>query len=157
MQERFQEASGRFEGLLATPESPEYDRVRAAWNLMYAHEPAVAIEARSTRDVVEAVNLASSIGGGVAVQATGHGFTSRAGDDTVLIATSRLDTVEIDSEARTARIGAGAQWGPVLAAAQEHGLAPLLGSSLTVGALGYTLGGGFGWLGRKHGLAADEV
>lgn len=157
MQERFQEASGRFEGLLTTPESPEYDRVRAAWNLMYAHEPAVAIEARSTRDVVEAVNLASSIGGGVAVQATGHGFASRAGEDTVLIATSRLDTVEIDAEARTARIGAGAQWGPVLAAAQEHDLAPLLGSSLTVGALGYTLGGGFGWLGRKHGLAADEV
>src|SRR5690606_34854601 len=105
----------------------------------------------------EAVNLASSIGGGVAVQATGHGFASRAGEDTVLIATSRLDTVEIDAEARTARIGAGAQWGPVLAAAQEHDLAPLLGSSLTVGALGYTLGGGFGWLGRKHGLAADEV
>jgi hypothetical protein len=63
----------------------------------------------------------------------------------------------VDPEARVAYVEAGATWAPVLAQAQAHGLAPLLGSSPDVGAVGYTLGGGYGWLGRKHGLATDSV
>jgi hypothetical protein len=68
-----------------------------------------------------------------------------------------MNQVDIDPQAQTARIESGAKWGKVLEKAQEHGLAPLLGSSPTVGAVGYTLGGGLGWLARKYGLSSDSV
>lgn len=156
MQERFHPVADRLDGSLVTPDDPEYDRARGAWNLMYSHRPSLVVEAGSVQDVVEAVNLAGAVGARVAVQATGHGFTSPADDD-VLILTAGLDKVEVDEKARTARVGAGVTWAPVLAAAQKRGLAPLLGSSPGVGAVGYTLGGGFGWLGRRYGLATDLV
>ncbi len=65
--------------------------------------------------------------------------------------------VGIDPQARTATVEGGARWSAVLSAASEHGLAPLLGSSPGIGVVGYTVGGGFGWLGRRHGLAVDRV
>src|SRR5690606_2881313 len=71
--------------------------------------------------------------------------------------TGGIDHVEVDPVMGTARVGAGVKWGPVLEQAQRHGLAPLLGSSPDVGAVGYTLGGGCGWLGRRYGLAVDRV
>jgi FAD/FMN-containing dehydrogenase len=146
----------RLEGAAISPGDPDYDRTRAAWNLHFDHRPAVVVEAASVADVVEAVRYADEQNLRIAIQATGHGVTSLA-DGAVLIKTGRLDDVAIDPESRTARLGGGVTWGPVLAAAQEHGLAPLLGSSPGVGAVGYTLGGGFGWLGRRYGLAVDHV
>jgi FAD/FMN-containing dehydrogenase len=92
----------------------------------------------------------------VAIQATGHGV-ARAVDGDMLIVTKELDEVTVDDDAWTARIGAGVTWGPVLEAAQDVGLAPLLGSTTGVGAIGYTLGGGMGWLARRYGLSADLV
>ena len=65
--------------------------------------------------------------------------------------------VEIDAEARRARVAAGALWLEVTEPASEHGLAPLAGSSPDVGVVGYALGGGVSWLARKHGLAANSV
>ena len=102
------------------------------------------------------MRFARSHGLPVAVSATGHGMV-RTADGAVLVLTRRLDGVAVDPDARRAVLGAGVQWGPVLALAQTHGLAPLLGSAPHVGAVGYTLGGGYGWLGRQHGLAADRV
>jgi hypothetical protein len=75
----------------------------------------------------------------------------------MLVLTHRLDEIRIDGEAWTAWVGAGVKWAPVLERAQHHGLAPLLGSSPDVGAVGYTLGGGMGWLARRFGLSADHV
>ena len=146
----------RLEGVAISPKDPNFDRARAAWNLHFEHRPAVVVEAASVTDVVEAVRYANAQDLPIAIQATGHGVTSVA-DGALLIKTGRLDHVAIDPESRTARLGGGVTRGPVLAAAQEHGLAPLLGSSPGVGAVGYTLGGGFGWLGRKYGLAVDHV
>jgi FAD/FMN-containing dehydrogenase len=65
--------------------------------------------------------------------------------------------VTIDPHARTARVGAGARWAQVIEAAAPHGLAPLNGSSSSVGVVGYTLGGGVGPMGRRFGFAADHV
>ena len=92
----------------------------------------------------------------VAVQATGHGIV-RPANDSLLIVTANLTEVRVNDQARTAWIGPGAKWGKVLAQAQAVGLAPLLGSSPEVGATGYTLGGGMGWLARKYGLSIDSV
>jgi FAD/FMN-containing dehydrogenase len=147
--------AARIEGRVVTPDHPDYDTARGGWNLTYTHRPSVVVEAASADDVVSAIREASGAGVGVTVQATGHGFTT-AGED-ILIATAGIDRVDVDPTTATARIGAGAKWEPVLVEAQRHGLAPLLGSSPGVGAVGYTLGGGFGWLGRRHGLCIDKV
>ena len=65
--------------------------------------------------------------------------------------------VSVDADAQIARVGAGALWMDVVPSAAEHGLAPLVGSSPDVGIVGYTLGGGVGYLGRKHGIATNSV
>ncbi|WP_050486672.1 FAD-binding oxidoreductase [Streptomyces sp. CNS654] len=88
--------------------------------------------------------------------ATGHGLPG-AVEGGVLVVTRGLDSVAVDPVARTAVIGAGATWGAVTAAAAPHGLAPLNGSSPSVGAVSYTLGGGLGILARQFGYAADQV
>jgi hypothetical protein len=78
-------------------------------------------------------------------------------DDTILVKLHLLRSITIDAEARTARAGAGTIWIDVVEAAAEHGLAALAGSSPDVGVVGYTLGGGLSWLGRKHGIGANQV
>ena len=138
------------------PGDPGYEEARLAWNRKVEQRPRLIVVAKSAQDVIAAVTFARQNGLGVAVQATGHGNV-RPADDCLLILTKEMDGVEIDPVRQTARVEAGTQWGKVLAAAQEHGLAPLLGSSPTVGAVGYTLGGGLGWLGRKYGLSTDNV
>jgi FAD/FMN-containing dehydrogenase len=75
----------------------------------------------------------------------------------LLIVTSKMRSVQVDVEARTARVEAGAVWKDILDQSTPHGLAPLLGSSPHVGVVGYTLGRGIGWLSRKYGFAADSV
>lgn len=144
------------DGTVIGPGDPPYDDARQGWNLAYTHRPALIVDATSVGDVVATVRYAASQGLTVAVQATGHGVTAPA-DDAVLLLTRRLDHVQIHPATATATVGGGATWAPVLAAAQKEGLAPLVGSSPHVGAVGYTLGGGFGWLGRRYGLAADHV
>ena len=146
----------QLQGQVIIPDDPDYETARLAWNRRVDQYPALIVVAESAQDVATAVNFAQHQGLGVAVQATGHGNV-RPADDCLLILTREMKKVTIDPIAQTAHVEAGAQWGSVLAAAQQNGLAPLLGSSPTVGAVGYTLGGGLGWLGRKYGLSADNV
>lgn len=146
----------QIQGKIVLPHEPDYDEARLAWNRRIDQRPALIVVAQTAQDVAKAVTFARQQDLGVAVQGTGHGNVTPA-DDCLLILTREMSGVEIDPAAQTARVEAGVQWGAVLAAAQQHGLAPLLGSSPTVGAVGYTLGGGMGWLGRKYGLAADNV
>lgn len=146
----------RLTGELFSPGDPGYDQACLAWNLKIKHHPILIVAAKNAPDIVEAVKFAGQHQLGVAVQATGHGNV-RPANDCLLILTREMSGVEIDPVRQTARIEAGTKWGKVLVAAQEYGLAPLLGSSPTVGAVGYTLGGGLGWLGRKYGLSTDSV
>ncbi|MFD3976125.1 FAD-binding oxidoreductase [Streptomyces cyaneofuscatus] len=114
------------------------------------------VEAATPEDVREAVAYAGGRGLHVAAHASGHGLPGPV-EGGVLIATRALDSVTVDPVRRTARIGAGANWGQVIEAAAPHGLAPLNGSSPSVGAVSYTLGGGLGILAREFGYAADHV
>jgi hypothetical protein len=143
-------------GDVITPEEPVYAQARMAWNLLVDQHPAVIVLAESASDVAEAVRFANSEGLGGAVQSTGHGNV-RPADDCLLILTSPMRDIQVDATAQTAWIQAGAKWGMVLEKTQALGLAPLLGSSPDVGAIGYTLGGGMGWLARHYGLATDSV
>ncbi|MFE3543886.1 FAD-binding oxidoreductase [Nocardia sp. NPDC059177] len=108
------------------------------------------------QDVAAVVEFADRIGRQVVTQPTGHGATGDI-DEAILVRTTALDSIEIDAERRVARVGTGAQWGKVQAAAAAHGLAGLSGSNPVVGVTGYTLGGGFGWLARKYGWASNAV
>ncbi|MBD0862708.1 FAD-binding oxidoreductase [Gordonia sp. zg691] len=146
----------RVAGDVFGPGDAGYLDARSGFNRLGAHRPAVIAVPANHFDVVEAVRFAAEEDLRIAVQATGHG-TGRPADGGLLINTSRLTSVTVDPAARTARVGAGSTWQRVLDAAVPHGLAPLMGSSSGVGAVGYTLGGGFGWLGRRFGLSSDAV
>jgi FAD/FMN-containing dehydrogenase len=143
-------------GLVFRPGDAGYDAERTGFNLAVDHRPQIVVGATGPDDVVAAVEHAATAGVGIAVQATGHG-PSVAADGDVLVSTRRMDGVRVDPATRTARIEAGARWEHVLPEAAEHGLAPLNGSSPGVGAVGYTLGGGIGPLGRRYGYACDHV
>lgn len=122
----------------------------------FAIRPDLVVEAAHAEDVRAAVADAAARGLPVHVHATGHGQPG-AVEGGVLISTRRMDSVEIDPVRRTARIGAGVTWGQVIEAAAPYGLAPLNGSSPSVGAVSYTLGGGLPVLAREFGYAADHV
>jgi hypothetical protein len=127
----------------------------AGFQTAIRHQPEVVVAAADTADVVEAVHLARARGVRVGVTATGHG--ARAPVNGVLVTTRRMSGVRVDPVAGTVWVEAGARWSTVIERAAAHGLAPLAGSSPGVGAVGYTLGGGFGLLGRTFGYAADHV
>jgi hypothetical protein len=153
---RWEQLQARIQGTVITPEDPRYDGARRAWNLTVEQRPAAIVMAANALDVVEASQFAMGLGLPVTVQSTGHGVI-RPATDSLLIMTSLMKNVRIDAAGQTAWIEAGAKWGEVLEQTQAVGLAPLLGSSPDVGVVGYTLGGGMGWLARQHGLAADSV
>jgi len=146
----------RVRGQVVAPADPQYETARLGWNLAIDQRPALIVFAESSQDVAEAVLFARRQGLGIAVQSTGHGLALGA-NNALLINTSRLKALRINAAEQTAWVGAGLKWGEVLAEAQKHGLAPLLGSSPDVGVVGYSLGGGLGWLGRKYGLSTDSV
>ena len=133
-----------------------YDEACRAWNLNAHQEPALVVMAEGAADVMAAVRFARELDLGVGVMATGHGMGAPA-DGGVLVNTSRMRGVRVDRVARTARVEAGALWTDVIPEAQAHGLAGLVGSASHVGVVGYTMGGGFGWLGRRYGLNASGV
>ena len=94
----------------------------------------------------------------IVVQGTGHGAAVHGSlDGTLLLNMREMRAVEIDAENRRARVEAGALWEDVVNPATEQGLTALHGSSPNVGVVGYSLGGGIGWLARKHGLSAESV
>ncbi len=146
----------QLQGAVHVPGEAGYDDARRAWNLAISQHPAIIVAAQRPADVAAAVRFAQAQGLGVAVQSTGHGVV-RPADGALLILTAPMAAVRVDAAAQTAWVEAGALWGAVLEKAQAVGLAPLLGSSPGVGVVGYTLGGGLGWLARKYGLAADSV
>lgn len=146
----------QIKGMVILPGEDQYDDTRRAWNLSVDQRPAAILIAGNVADITKAVLYAGRRNLDIAVQSTGHGVV-KAANDCLLILTSNLGEIEIDAINRTAYIGAGAKWGEVLDETQQFGLAPLLGSSPDVGVVGYTLGGGMGWLARKHGLATDSV
>jgi len=145
-------------GSVVLPGDDGWDAARQAWNLAVDQRPALVALPESAADVQALVDFARTRGLRVAMQGTGHNASPMGPlDDTVLVKTSNMRGVEIDERACVARVEAGAQWLDVTGPASEAGLAPLAGSAPDVGIVGYTLGGGLSWLGRKYGLAANRL
>lgn len=151
----------RIAGRVHIPGDPGWDEARSAWNLAVDQRPVAVVVAGGVDDIAETVRAAKGLGLGVAPQATGHNagpLAARNGlADVLLLRTSDLRGVQVDPDVRVARVEPGALWADVVGAAASHGLAALAGSSHDVGVVGYTLGGGISWLGRSHGLAANQV
>jgi hypothetical protein len=140
------------------PGDYDWDDARRAWNLAVDQRPVAVAIPETVGEVAAVVIAAREDGLRIAPQSTGHGAGPLGPlDDTVLLRTSRLGGVHVDPVARTARVGAGVKWRDVVHAAAAHGLAPLASSMRDMGVVGYTLGGGLGWLGRRHGLACNHV
>jgi hypothetical protein len=148
----------RIAGQVVTASDPGWDEARLAWNLAVDQRPAAVVLAESATDILETVRFARDNGYRIAPQGTGHGASALSLEtDTILVKTARMRGVSVDAGARRARAEAGAWWLDVCEPAAEHGLVPLHGSSPDVGVVGYTLGGGMGWLARSHGLATNSV
>src|SRR6201995_705984 len=144
---------------LIGPDSEAYDTARQAWNLDVDQRPACVGLARSVEDVQAAVAYARDHGLTVATQSTGHlSQTLPSLERTLLLKLALHDgPVEVAPCARVARIKAGARWDDVVRAVAPHGLAAMHGSSPSVGVIGYLLGGGLSFYGRRHGLAVNHV
>ena len=144
-------------GPVLLPGDDGYAEEVAGFNRVVTHRPLLVVGATCAADVQAAVRFAGAHNLPAAVLATGHG-PSMVIDDAVLITTRRMHGVAIDPIGRTARVDAGVCWGQAVDEAALSGLAPLTGSSPTVGVVGYTLGGGLSLtMGRARGWAADHV
>lgn len=148
----------RLRGEALTPSDPGYEQARPPFNAMQADRPSLVVRCTGTADVVDAVNFARENGIEVTVRGGGHsvaGFSSSDGG--MVIDLSLMDGVDVDPEAKTLRAQGGALWGDVDREAQLFGLATPGGVVSDTGVAGLTLGGGYGWLRRKHGLSCDNL
>jgi FAD/FMN-containing dehydrogenase len=139
-----------------TADDTDWDEARQAWNLAADQRPSAVAFVEGAEDVSKVVGFANESGLRVAAQGTGHGAVALESlDDVILIKTERMRAVEV-ADGR-ARVEAGAWAGDVADEAAKDGRSFLPGTSPNVGVIGYTLGGGLSWFGRKYGWACNRV
>ena len=145
-------------GRVLSPEHPGYDETRAVHNGLVDRRPALIVCARTSGDVVAALEIARDAGLEVSVRGGGHNVAGRAvTEGGVMIDLAEMKNITIDPEHAMATAEAGVRWSEFNDAAAAHGLAVTGGAVSTTGIAGLTLGGGLGWLMSKYGLAADNL
>jgi FAD/FMN-containing dehydrogenase len=150
--------AGAIRGHVSRPGDPDWDSARQAFNLLVDQRPEAVAFPVDEHDVAAVVRHAADRGLAIAPQATGHNAAPLGDlDDTIIVNTSRLQGVTIDAAGRRVRVGAGTKWEAVIEPLSKLGLAALHGSSSDVGIVGYSLGGGLGWLARRYGLQTNSV
>lgn len=145
-------------GQLLFPGQAGYDDARRVWNGAFDRRPAMIARCASASDVAQAVHFASQQDLLVAVRGGGHSLSGQSTcEGGLLIDLSPMKRVRIDSARRTAKVEPGVLLGEFDREAQAVGLATTAGTVSHTGAAGLTLGGGFGRICRKYGLACDNV
>lgn len=146
----------RIAGTVVLNGDHEYDKQRTPWLQVVEQRPSAIVNAGSLQDIVEAVRTARELDLPFGVQNTGHGIAVPCNEG-ILLRLSEMKDIAVDAAAATATVEPGVLSGDLLAAAEPHGLAYASGQVSNVGVIGYTLGGGYGWLGRKVGTACHAV
>ncbi|MBX3084787.1 MAG: FAD-binding oxidoreductase [Anaerolineae bacterium] len=147
----------RIAGEVVLPEDSNYNELR---NVYSQHgSPTVIVRAKNAADITDAIQFSLDNNLKLAIRSGGHSPSGLSTNDGgLVIDLSHFDTVEVLDEARPiVRVGAGAKWGNVAQSLAAHNLAISSGDTNSVGVGGLTLGGGIGWLVRKHGLTIDSL
>ncbi|NIR32724.1 MAG: FAD-binding oxidoreductase [Gammaproteobacteria bacterium] len=148
----------RLRGPLCRPWEPGYEEARRLWNAMIDKRPALVARPAGAADVVDCVRFAREHDLLFSVRGGGHNIAGTAVcEGGLMIDLSTLKSVHVDPAARRVRVEPGASWGDVDRETQAFGLVVPGGIVSTTGVAGFTLGGGFGWASRKHGLACDSL
>jgi FAD/FMN-containing dehydrogenase len=158
LSERVDDLRGSVKGQVIEPADGDYESARAVWNGMIDRRPALVVRCRDSADVVAAVRFGREQSLVTAIRGGGHnvaGFGTC--DDGLVIDLSPMNEVAVDAGERVARAGGGALWSHFDGATIPHGLATTGGLISHTGVGGLTLGGGVGWLMRKHGLTCDNL
>jgi FAD/FMN-containing dehydrogenase len=153
-----QELREAIRGGVVVPGDLAYDEARSVWNGAIDRRPAVVVRCAGTADVIAAVQFARSQDLVVAVRGGGHnvaGFGTCDGG--LVVDLSPMKGIRVDPAGRTVQAQGGVVWGELDHETQAFGLATTGGLVTTTGIAGFTLGGGIGWLMRKHGLAVDNL
>ena len=151
-------AAPSFTGQLLRPTDPAYDDRRRVHNGLIDRRPAAIASCHGVADIVDAVQLARTLGLEVSVRGGGHNVAGRATiDQALMIDLSPMKGIQVDVAARTARAQGGVLWRELNRETQLHGLATTGGVVGSTGIAGLTLGGGLGWLMPKYGLALDNL
>jgi FAD/FMN-containing dehydrogenase len=146
------------QGSVSLPEDPRYEKARTVWNGMIDRRPAAVVHCASADDVARTIRFARDLGLELSVRGGGHHIAGNAVcDGGVMIDLSEMNSVLVDADRKRAYVGPGATLGDFDGAAQQHALATPVGINSTTGISGLTLGGGFGWLTRKHGMTVDNL
>jgi FAD/FMN-containing dehydrogenase len=145
-------------GELLLPGDEAYEEARSIWNSRLVKMPAAILQCASATDVAAGVKFANEQGLAIAVRGGGHSYAGLGtGDNALLIDFSRMKGIEIDGVNAKAMVEPGVRWGELYEVTLPHGLAPAGGTVSSVGVSGFTLGGGSGWMTRKHGMALDNL
>ena len=145
-------------GEVVVPQDSEYDAARSVWNGYIDKRPRVVARCRGVADILAALRFARAHSLLTAIRGGGHnvaGFGTCDGG--IVIDLGPMKGVRVDPEARTARAQPGLTWGEFDRETQAFGLATTGGLVTTTGIAGFTLGGGIGWLTRKHGFTIDNL
>jgi FAD/FMN-containing dehydrogenase len=152
------ELAAGLRGEIVARDDPGYDEHRKIWNGSIDKRPGLIARCAGVADVISAVKFARRNGVPATIRSGGHSFPGLSiADDTMMIDLSLLKGVRIDPQQRTARVQAGVLLGELDKETQAFGLAAPSGIVTHTGVAGLTLGGGIGWIQRKHGLSIDKL
>ncbi|MBC9730034.1 FAD-binding oxidoreductase [Streptomyces sp. TRM68367] len=155
---RIEQLGTRLAGPLLTAGDEGWDKAVEVWNAMVTARPALVVQPVSAQDVATVVRFAADHGVLLSVKGGGHNIAGTAlADGGLTLDMSRMREVTVDPVARLAHAGPGCLLQDVDRATQRHGLATVLGFVSETGVAGLTLGGGFGYLTRRFGWAADNL
>jgi FAD/FMN-containing dehydrogenase len=146
------------DGRIITPGNGGYDQARAIFYGGFDQRPAVIVRPTDASDVSQVISIAREHGLELAVRSGGHSLAGHSTTDGgIVLDLGDMKALEIDPTQRTAWAQTGLTAGAYTSAANAYGLATGFGDTASVGIGGITLGGGIGYLVRKHGLTIDDL